>query len=542
MIFINLLGDIAILLWSTRMVRLGVSRYMGSRLPEMVGRATKNRMRASLTGMVIAGMLQSASATSILASSFAKQGAISVTMGLAILLGADVGSTIMVQILTFDVRWFAPIAFLFGYIIFVRGKEARTSELGRAFMGVGLIILSLQMMTSTMTPLRNDVAFVGIINTLTEQKLLAFVIVAFATWFMHSSIAMILIIIGLVTGGTISLEFGLLITLGTNIGASVIPLVLNLKSSPEAKSIPFGGLLMRSLAVIVVIPFLSVLSGAFQQYVGNDGFSVALFHTGFNVLILILGLPFVGAIAKFCKRVFPSRRVRKPMGAKGLKKEYLTVPEKALSMAEKEISVQAEYVEEMLSAVIQIIKKDDYKRIEKISKIDDYIDALYEDIKMYTTKITSSKMTDDEARRATNIITYTTNLEYAGDIIEKHILDMVGKKIQNNIVFSNAGWTEIKSIHVALMEQMRLSILVFSKGRVEDARQLLRGKEHLQSLEHQARELHFERLRDGVDASLNSSALHLDLVQDFKLINAHLCSIAYPILEKHGALYSSRLK
>ena len=329
MIFINLLGDIAILLWSTRMVRLGVSRYMGSRLPEMVGRATKNRMRASLTGMVIAGMLQSASATSILASSFAKQGAISVTMGLAILLGADVGSTIMVQILTFDVRWFAPIAFLFGYIIFVRGKETRTSELGRAFMGVGLIILSLQMMTSTMAPLRNDVAFVGIINTLTEQKLLAFVIIAFATWFMHSSIAMILIVIGLVTGGTISLEFGLLITLGTNIGASVIPLVLNLKSSPEAKSIPFGGLLMRSLAVIVVIPFLSVLSGAFQQYVGNDGFSVALFHTGFNVLILILGLPFVGAIAKFCKRVFPSRRVRKPMGAKGLKKEYLTVPEKS---------------------------------------------------------------------------------------------------------------------------------------------------------------------------------------------------------------------
>ena len=542
MIFLNLLGDIAILLWSTRMVRLGVSRYMGSRLPDMMGRATRNRFRASITGMAIASMLQSASATGVLASSFAKQGMISVPMGIAILLGADVGSTIMVQILTFDVKWFSPIAFLAGYIIFVRGKDTRTSELGRAFMGIGLIILALQMMSATMQPLRTDVAFVSILNTFSTQTFVAFVLVAFMTWFMHSSIAMVLIIIGLVSGGDIDLEFAFLITLGANVGASFIPLVLSFKSSPEAKSIPFGGLIVRGCGVALVIPFLSVISNYLHETSFSDAFSVALFHTGFNVMILILGLPVVGQVARICKQVFPSKKVRKPMGARALKVEYLNHPEKALKMAEKEIAIQADYVQEMLGSVIQIIRLDDYKRINKISKIDDYVDALYEDIKMYTTKITVAKMNDDEARRATNIITYTANLEHIGDIIEKNILTMVEKKIRGNVMFSKAGWKEIQSIHTVLMEQMRLSVCVFSKGRVEDARQLLRGKKHLQELENTAKELHFERLREGVNDSLKSSAIHLDLVQDLKRINTHLCSIAYPILEKHGALYSSRLK
>ncbi len=536
MIFINLLGAIAILLWATRMVRLGVSRYLGARLPAMMESATQNRFRASMVGMGIASMLQSASATVVLASSFVKQGVITVPMGIAILLGADIGSTIMVQVLSFDVSWFSPIAFLLGYVIFVRGKDTRTSEIGRAIMGIGLIILSLQIMSVTMRPLSSETAFTNLLNTLVNQKFLAFMLVALATWFMHSSIAMVLIIIGLSGGSTIPFDFALLLVLGINVGASFIPMALTFRSSSEAKSVPFAGFLMRVGLVMVFVPFISFFAQKMQVFITSDGYGIALFHTVFNITVLVTGLPLVKVLAKFCTIIFPSQTIEKKMGAKSLKKEYLVIPDKALKMTEKEIAIQAGYVENMLGAIVQIIKKDDYKRIQKVEKMDDYVDALYEDIKIYVTKITSLKMSEDEARRATNIITYTTNLEHAGDIIEKNILPNIEKKMSYNILFSSAGWKEIQSIHGVLMEQMRLSIVVFEKGGVEDARQLLRGKKQLQELENKAKDKHFERLRDGNVDSLKSSSLHLDLVQDLKRINAHLCSIAYPILEKHGVL------
>lgn len=539
MVLLNLFFAIAILLWATRMVRKGLSRFLGSRLQAMITSATKNRLRAIFTGFTIAGMLQSSSVTGVMASDFARKGLLSVPMGICILLGADIGSTIIVQFLSFDVSFFAPIAFLIGFIIFKRSANTHTAELGRAFMGIGLIILSLQMMSSSMMPLRNDNFFLSSLNIINEKVFFAIIVIAFFTWLMHSSIAMVLIIMGLMVGGTIDINSALIFVLGANIGAGFIPFILTIDSKTVARHIPLGSLIIRITVAVILIPFMPSITDYTIQYFGNTSFAVAMFHTLFNIVALILGLPFVNAIAKVCQKIMPAKKSNKITSVKSLKTSDIKNPSVALSAAEKEVINQADYIEKMLQGIFDVIASNDLKPVKKIKVMEENVDVLYEEIKIFTTKITIEKMTSSESQRATNTITYTTNLEHVGDIIERNLIDIANKKVQNNVSFTKEGWRDIEKIHNLVMRQLRLSITVFMNGGVEDARQLLLGKKSMQKMESESQDAHFSRLRAGIDDSIKSSALHLDIVRDLKRINTHLSSIAYPILEKHGELNST---
>ena len=541
MVLINLLGAIAILLWSTRMVRKGISRFMGAKLPAMISRATKNRMRAVITGVGVAGMLQSASATGVLAVSFARKGVLSIPMGIAILLGADVGSTLMVQVLTFDVSWLSPIAFLLGYFVFVRGQDTHIGELGRALMGIGLILLSLQIMSNSMNPLKESEVFLNILATISSQTWLGILLVAIVTWFMHSSIAMVLIIIGLAVSGTVSPQSALIFVIGANIGAGFIPFILTLKEKSEVRHIPLASLLVRTLVGVLLVPFIWIISPFWNNAFDNVGLGIAMFHTAFNLLVLVVGVPFINTLADICKLIIPVKQQIKTIGAKLLLPEYINSPSKALNATEREVLTQADFVETMLQDVIDVIENDDLKKAKQIAKMDNNVDALYEDIKLYITKVSASQMTAEESQRTTNTITYTTNLEHVGDIIEYNLLDIANKKVKGGIMFTDEGWRDIQKLHSLVMQQLRLSVAVFMRGNVEDARQLLIGKRHLKEVEVKANNNHFERLRADITDSVKSSALHLDMVRDLKRINTHLSSIAYPILEKHGELPKNRI-
>jgi phosphate:Na+ symporter len=202
----------------------------------------------------------------------------------------------------------------------------------------------------------------------------------------------------------------------------------------------------------------------------------------------------------------------------------------------------ADIVETMLRNLIEVFRSNDQKLMDRLSNLDDDVDTLYEAIKLYLTEASRAGTTEEESKRIIDAITFTTNLEHVGDIIDKNLLELAQKKARNRLSFSVEGWKELEAMHARVVDNMQLAIGVFMSGDVDPARQLLAQKEKLREIERAGSEHHLERLRSGYVQSIETSALHLDIMRDLKRINSHLTSVAYPILDAHGVLRRSRLR
>ena len=203
---------------------------------------------------------------------------------------------------------------------------------------------------------------------------------------------------------------------------------------------------------------------------------------------------------------------------------------------------QADVVETMLRGVVTVIKTNDLKLAQDLRKLDDTVDGLYSSIKYYLTKISRQQLSEAESRRWTDIISFTINMEQIGDTVERVLLDIEDKKIRKGRDFSEAGMAEIAELHARLLDNLRLGMSVFLNGNVRDAQRLLEEKVRFRNMERAYAATHLDRLSGLSQQSMDTSALHLDLISDLKRINSHICSIAYPILDGAGVLAPSRLR
>jgi phosphate:Na+ symporter len=216
-------------------------------------------------------------------------------------------------------------------------------------------------------------------------------------------------------------------------------------------------------------------------------------------------------------------------------------PGLALGAASREVLHMADRVEAMLADAILAFDDPPRLRPEEIAARDDAIDRLQEEIKLYLTDLTRRSLSEDDARRCFDLIVFTTHLEHVGDIIDKSLMLLADKKVRRHVHFTDDGWDEIVALHRTVLEQMRLAVTVFVTGDAAMARDLVARKDELRTLERDAVRRHLDRLRSGSVAAIETSSVHLDVIRDLKSINAHVASVAYPILEASGALRASRL-
>ena len=196
----------------------------------------------------------------------------------------------------------------------------------------------------------------------------------------------------------------------------------------------------------------------------------------------------------------------------------------------------------MLRGMLPVIRDNDLELAKQLRELDDHVDRLYTDIKLYLTQVSRDALSERESRRWADILSFTINLEQIGDIIERVLQDIEDKKIRKNLSFSEAGLAEITHLHERLLANLRLGMSVFLDGHVRDARKLLEEKARFRDLERGYAASHIARLRDNTPQSIETSSLHLDLISDLRRINSHICSIAYPILEEAGALTPTRIR
>jgi phosphate:Na+ symporter len=543
-VILDLMGGVALLLWGLHMVHSGVVRAFGADLRRLLGIALQSRLRAFLAGVFVTGLLQSSTATGLMAASFVTAGTLDLVPALAVMLGANVGTTLVVQILSFNITIVTPILLLSGVIAFKRGGRTRTRDLGRVLIGVGLMLLALHIFLGALVTTDTVPVSRALLGEIADQPLLCLLLVAAVTWAAHSSVAIVLVVMSLGAAHLVSPTAVLAMVLGANVGSALNPLIETSQAGNLAsRRLPVGNLLTRLAGCALVLPLLHPIADTLQRFEPNPARLAADFHTAFNVLLALVFIGPLDFVAKQLKRWLPEQpKIADPGTPIYLESSAVGAPAVALVCAAREVLRMGDLVERMLRQSMTALLTNDRKLVAEISQMDDAVDSLNEAVKLYVTRMTRDSMDDRDGYRAMEIVSFSINLEHVGDIIDKNLMDLASKKIRRGITFSKEGEADLVEFHQQVLDSLMLSVGIFMSGDINVARQLVAAKAQLREKEFSAAERYLSRLREGTPETIESYSLDLDILRDLKRVHSHLCSAAYPVLERAGALQRSRLK
>ncbi len=540
---LNLLAAIALLVWGTHLVRTGILRVFGANLRSVIAQSVGNRWTASVAGLGVTALVQSSTATALIVSAFVGQGLITLPLALAVMLGADVGTSLMAVVFSFDLSWLSPLFIFVGVVLFLSREADAVGRFGRILIGIGLMLLALRLVGDSTAIMTRSPAVKALLGSVTSDLLLEITVGAFISLLAYSSLAIVLLVATMAASGLVPLEPALGLVLGANLGSGLLAVLTTAKSAIEVRQVPLGNFVFKAIGVLVAAPFTSLWLAEVRPYVHEASTVVVLFHLSFNVLVAILFIGFTQVVARWVSLWLPKPDKTMVAGRPHhLDPSALDTPSLAISCAAREALHQADVVETMLRGMLPVIRNNDLRLAEELRKLDDHVDELYSAIKYYLTKISREALGEEESRRWTDIISFTINMEQIGDIIERILIDIEDKKIRKGRSFSDAGMAEICELHARLIDNLRLGMSVFLNGTVRDAQKLLEEKARFRDLERAYASTHLNRLTGNTMQSIETSSLHLDLISDLKRINSHICSIAYPILDSAGALAPNRLR
>jgi phosphate:Na+ symporter len=539
---LNLLAAIALLVWGTHIVRTGVLRVYGASLRHVLRRNVGNRATGFVAGVAVTGLLQSSTATALLASSFVSQGLIGTAAALAVMLGADVGTALMVQVFSLNLSWLAPVLIVAGVIVYLSQKNERAGQIGKIALGLGVMILALQLIGQATLPLTKAAGVRVLFAQISGDLLLDVLIGALLAVASYSSLAVVLLVASLSAASIVPVHVALPVVLGANLGSGLLALLTTWKADPVARRVPLGNFVFKAAGVGLALLALPFATPYLLKMQSDPKQLVVHFHLLFNVLLALTFIGLTRRVADLTEKWLPAPRRTETLGEpRHLDPVALDTPALALGNAAREAIRLADTVQEMLAGLLEVLRHDSAQLADALRRKDDEIDRLYSAIKRYLAQISREALEARESRRWTEIIQFTINMEHVGDIIERLLLDVAERKIKHGLSFSEAGLREISDLHARLIGNLQLSVAVFLNGDLKSAQRLIAEKVTFRELDMRYAESHLTRLSENTPQSVETSSLHLDLLSDFKRMNSLFCSVAYPILESAGVLSKTRV-
>jgi phosphate:Na+ symporter len=528
-LLINLAGAISLLLWGTHMISSALLRGFGTLLRQWLGHNLNNRWLALLAGIGITGILQSSTAVSLMATSFTAAGTLGLAPALAVMLGANIGSTLVVQLLSIDVSILTPIVLLAGVIIFRLRDDSRFESIGCALIGLGLMLLALHMLGATLMNVEGTPVFQLIMHSLDGDLLIALLLALILTWLCHSSVAVVLLIVSLAATGLLSATTIVALVLGANIGGAV-PSVVNAGSS-VGRRLPLGNLLIRILGAALVLPCAVWLA----QVTIAPAALVVYLHTGFN---LVLALAFIGLtepMARLLTRWLPAPvRDVDPGMPQYLDEAGLAVTNIGLSNAAREALRMGDMFSAMLARMLQLFHTSLPRHVDDLRRIDQSLDLLSAAIRAYLADIGQEGISDSDADRSQEILAFVINLEHAADILSSSLAQLAMRRLRRGEHFSTFELRNIAPLHEALLESLNLAITVFLREDIGTAHQLVHRKEFVRRLEATASREHFRKLQEDKNTWAESGDIFQRVLRDYRRVHHHIAALAYPLLERAG--------
>jgi phosphate:Na+ symporter len=529
---LNLLSAVALLIWGTHIVRTGILRVYGSNLRHVIGQNMSKRWLAFISGIVVTAMVQSSNATAMLVTSFVGQGLMALTPALATMLGADVGTALMARVLTFDLSWLSPLLIFVGVIFFLSRKQTRLGQMGRVSIGLGLIILALQLIVEAAAPITHAQGVKVIFASLTGDILLDALVGALFAMISYSSLAAVLLTATLAGASVISLPVAIGLVIGANIGSGILAFLSTSMQNAAGRQVALGSLLYKLIGLLLIIPVLDPLVHWIDSLDYSSQEMVIGFHLLYNTARCLILLPSVGPMARFCAWILPERPQTNGMAKpRHLDPTALVTPSLALANAARETLRMGDLIDNMLEAMLDVLHGKQTAVTQEMRRLTDDVEALYSAIKLYLAQMPREDLSDQDSRRWAEIIELAINLKLASDLIERMLRKVQQQKTSQRRSFSEVGLEELAGLHSQLISNLRLGLSVFLSADKESARQLLREKRRFRAQERRLAHAHVSRLQRKIVQSIETSSLHLELIADMKRLNSLFCSSAYVVLE-----------
>ncbi|WP_375508357.1 Na/Pi cotransporter family protein [uncultured Caballeronia sp.] len=471
---LNILSGVAVLVWGTHIVRTGILRVLGAELRRVLARSTNSRFRAFGAGLCVTSLVQSSNATAVLASSFAAQGLLPLAPGLAIMLGADVGTALMSRVLTLDLSWLSPILLLGGVIAFLSFKQTRVGQIGRTVIGLGLILLALHLIVEAARPVMQGEGVKVMFGALTGDSMLDTLVGAAFAMISYSSLAAVLLTATLASSGVISLKVAVCLVVGANLGSGLLAVIGTMGQNQAGRRLALGNLLFKLVGALIVLPFAPWIALGLGAVIAYPRESVITFHLVYNLVRCLACMPLVEHVARLCYRLLPDRPDMNPeLRPLYLDPVALSTPTLALANSAREALRIGDIIRTMLDNLLDLMRTNDPVKARTTIRMDDDVDQLYAAVKTYLARISREQLDEADSRRWTDIITLTINLEHAGDIIERVVMNIQEKKIMHRLAFSPEGLSELEDLHARVILNLQLGLSVFLNSDLRSAERLL---------------------------------------------------------------------
>ena len=531
LVLFSLLGGTALLLYGVRLVGEGLQRAAGTRLRHVLSTLTGNRLKALAVGAGVTAVLQSSSATTVMLVGFASAGLLSFRQTIGVILGADVGTTVTVQLLAFDLLAVSPLVVFVGWVTWTNGRGT-VRYIGQALLGFGFLFLGMKLVSDGTAPLATSGLFRDMLTALTGQPLILLLVAAVFTALVRSSAAVIGLALSLAASGLMPLSSAIPIIFGANIGTAATALFAAIGQNAEALRVAAAHAAFKVVGVILFVPFAGLFTDLVARTAPDVPRQIANAHTLFNVILAAVFLPFTNVAADLFTRLVPDRTTTST-GAIYLNTQTIDTPAVALGQALRETLRMGDVVIQSLRDSLAVLEHNDERLMREVIARDDVIDRLEEDIKQFLIGVGQQQLTEEQAERETALIFVIANLEEIGDVIEKNLMELAAKKIAGHHVFSQQGWSEIRELHAKVLENLELAMSALASNDATIAEKIIRHKSVVNVLERQLRQTHIRRLHEGLRESIDTSSIHLDLLANLKRANSLVAGIAYAVLGRH---------
>ena len=543
MIFLaaNLAAAVALLLWSVRLIRTGVERAFMPELKRRMKNLSGNHLSAASGGLLAAMVMQSATAVALIGAGFAVSGMLAMPAALALLLGADLGSALMAQVLFLPVKAVIPFALLVGVFIFFKARGRRGKQVGRIMIGFALVLISLGLIRQATAPIGESDIVQSIAAYFQSDLVSAFAVAALLAWAMHSSLAAVLTFATFAATGLVAAPVAAALVIGANFGGAIIPFVLLWAADRPARIVALGNLVARGgvtmafLAALIMgwfDPLLTAL-GAGQQAI--------TLHIALNAAVLILALPIVGLLVRVGEQLVREHSESSTVSETALDETALDHTPLALACARRELLRMAETVQAVLVPTIQQFRDWNPETARIIERREENIDRMHFETKIYVSQLRERHLTSTEEKKTLEIVAMANSLEEAADRIAVNLGDLAKRMQNESLAFSDQGRNDLENFHDQVVTNGQLALQVLTTGDVEAARQLVAEKDRIRVEEQRLQERHLKRLQKGGTASIETSNIHQEVLRLLKQVNAALSYVAYPIAEEKGDLLGSRL-
>ncbi|WP_108860254.1 Na/Pi cotransporter family protein [Ruegeria sp. Alg231-54] len=543
---IEIFAATMLLLFAVRLVRTGIERRFGALFQSILTRHS-NSFVAGGAGMVLATILQSSAAVTVLLTGFAAAGMVTFGMALAGVLGADLGAALVIQVLSYDLGWLQPALLALGGWLYLKSERSNVRLMGRIVLGVAFILISLQFLREAVEPIRESAFLPAIAGYLETDYFSAFIVGAVLAFVMHSSVATILMCVALVQIGAIPFAAGLSLVLGANLGSAFIPMWLTRDMTVSARRIPLANLLLRGSAALVMLIVVNVGGLHEALLVTSPAQSLIFAHIGFNLAVFLLATGFVNRMEQPMAVLMAEPKAEAnaldqfsdaltPLGDPSGERASV-----AMSSVRHELLQMITQVERMFRPVLDIYEQDDSDAISALWQQDERVNTQLTEIRRFVARMPRQNMSKGQIKAARGLVEYAIRLEAAGDVVSNRMTRTAQIKHTERSEFSAQGWKELKDLHAAILESFSLARHVLLVDDMDCARRLVLDKAEVKRMSRNSRKAHLKRLERGQTESFQSSDLHLETLRSMRDLHGHIAAIAYPILYKSGQVLETRL-